>query len=173
MVKRLPDNIRRGLTMEWMGGFFRNPRMYTDGVIEKGAIGEADRAVVEAAAGTHVHDDRMRNLVFGPSSESDDSAIRDFVASDTSSATDEIAHAIVVEHACRCRFNDCAICLADRTLLDSRHRCTCAELRKNPPIHSIVSPRRMLSGRRFTIPKSSITSAPLGVQSPFDACGSA
>ena len=47
MVKRLPDNIRRGLTMEWMGAFFRNPRMYTDGVIEKGAIDEADRAIVE------------------------------------------------------------------------------------------------------------------------------
>ena len=65
MVKRLPDNIRRGLTMEWMGAFFRNPRMYTDGVIEKGAIGEADRAIIEEAAGRMFNDDRMRNMIFG------------------------------------------------------------------------------------------------------------
>ena len=46
-------------------------------------------------------------------------------------------------------------------------------LRKNAPIHSIVRPRRMWSGSCFTMPKSSITSFPSGVQSPFDACGSA
>ena len=65
MVKRLPDNIRRGLTMEWMGAFFRNPRMYADGVITKGAIGEADRAAVEATAERMFNDDRMRSMIFG------------------------------------------------------------------------------------------------------------
>ena len=64
MVKRLPDNIRRGLTMEWMGAFFRNPRMYTDGVIEKGAIGESDRALLEETAERFFNDDRMRSMIF-------------------------------------------------------------------------------------------------------------
>lgn len=78
MVKRLSDNIRRGLTMEWMGAFFRNPRMYTDGVIAKGAIGEADRAVVEETATRIFNDDRMRDMVFGREL-SDDSTFRDFL----------------------------------------------------------------------------------------------
>ena len=65
MVKQLPENIRHGLTMEWMGAFFRNPRMYTDGVIAKGAIGEVDRAAVEETATRIFNDDRMRDLIFG------------------------------------------------------------------------------------------------------------
>ena len=79
MVKRLPDNIRRGLTMEWMGAFFRNPRMYTDGVILKGAIGEVDRATVEDAAARMFNDDRMRNLIFGREL-SDGTAFGDFMS---------------------------------------------------------------------------------------------
>ena len=78
MVKRLPDNIRRGLTMEWMGAFFRNPRMYTDGVIEKGAIDEADRATVEEAAARIFNDDRMRSMIFGREL-SDGNALGDFM----------------------------------------------------------------------------------------------
>lgn len=78
MVKRLPDNIRRGITMEWMGAFFRNPRMYTDGVILKGAIGEVDRATVEDAAARMFNDDRMRNLIFGREL-SDGNAFGDFM----------------------------------------------------------------------------------------------
>jgi predicted unusual protein kinase regulating ubiquinone biosynthesis (AarF/ABC1/UbiB family) len=78
MVKRLPDNVRRGITMEWMGAFFRNPRMYTDGVIAKGAIREADRAVVEETAKRVFSDDRMREMVFGREL-SDDSTFSDFL----------------------------------------------------------------------------------------------
>ena len=77
MVKRLPDHIRRGITMEWMGAFFRNPRMYTDGVIMKGAIGEADRATLEEAAERVFNDDRMRNMIFGREL-SDSNAFGDF-----------------------------------------------------------------------------------------------
>ena len=78
MVKHLPDNIRRGLTMEWMGAFFRNPRMYTDGVIAKGAIGEADRAIVEETAARMFNDDRMRDMIFGREL-SDGNAFGDFM----------------------------------------------------------------------------------------------
>jgi predicted unusual protein kinase regulating ubiquinone biosynthesis (AarF/ABC1/UbiB family) len=78
MVKRLPDNIRRGLTLEWMGAFFRNPRMYTDGVIAKGALGEVDRATVEETATRIFNDDRMRAMVFGREL-SDDTTFSDFL----------------------------------------------------------------------------------------------
>ena len=78
MVKQLPDNIRRGLAMEWMGAFFRNPRMYTDGVIAKGAIGEVDRAAVEETATRMFNDDRMREMVFGREL-SDDNTFSDFL----------------------------------------------------------------------------------------------
>jgi predicted unusual protein kinase regulating ubiquinone biosynthesis (AarF/ABC1/UbiB family) len=78
MVKRLPDHIRRGLTMEWMGGFFRNPRMYVDGLILKGAIGEEDRAVVEEAAVTFFNDPRMRDMAFGRELQ-DDAVFSDFL----------------------------------------------------------------------------------------------
>ena len=78
MVKRLPDNIRRGLTMEWMGAFFRNPRLYTDGVIEKGAIDEADRAIVEETAARMFNDDRIRSMVFDRE-VTDSRALGDFI----------------------------------------------------------------------------------------------
>ncbi len=78
MVKRLPDNIRRGLTMEWMGAFFRNPRLYADGVIEKGSIDETDRTILEETAARVFNDDRMRNMIFGRE-VSDSDALGDFM----------------------------------------------------------------------------------------------
>ena len=64
MVKRLPDIVRRGLTKQWMGAFFNNPRMYVDGVIEKGGIGEEDRAFLEQAATRTFSNERLRNAAF-------------------------------------------------------------------------------------------------------------
>ncbi len=78
MVKRLPENIRHGLTKEWMGAFFRNPRMYTDGVIEKGAIGEEDRVAVEKTAARVFNDERIRGAIFGRVL-SDDKVLSDFM----------------------------------------------------------------------------------------------
>lgn len=64
MVKRLPDKVRLGLTKEWMGAFFNNPKMYVDGVIEKGAIQEEDRAFLEPEAARIFSDERLRNFAF-------------------------------------------------------------------------------------------------------------
>jgi predicted unusual protein kinase regulating ubiquinone biosynthesis (AarF/ABC1/UbiB family) len=46
MVKQLPDHVRQGLLKELFGSFFNNPRLYVDGLIEKGALGERERGVV-------------------------------------------------------------------------------------------------------------------------------
>ena len=78
MVKRLPDHVRRGLMKEWMGGYFKNSKMYVDGVIEKGAIGEEDRAYLEQQATRVFADERIRNLVFGHVVD-DDAALGDLV----------------------------------------------------------------------------------------------
>ncbi|MEO7092471.1 MAG: AarF/UbiB family protein, partial [Polyangiales bacterium] len=64
MVKRLPVNVRQGLLKEMLGGFFSNATLYTDGLIEKGAIDEADRATVEAFAIKAFNDPKTRALVF-------------------------------------------------------------------------------------------------------------
>ena len=64
MVKRLPVNVRQGLLKEMLGGFFSNATLYADGLIEKGAIGEADRGTVEAFATKAFNDPKTRALVF-------------------------------------------------------------------------------------------------------------
>jgi predicted unusual protein kinase regulating ubiquinone biosynthesis (AarF/ABC1/UbiB family) len=64
MVKELPDHVRRGLLKELFGSFFNNPKLYADGLIEKGAIGEADRAVVEERARAAFSDPELRALMF-------------------------------------------------------------------------------------------------------------
>lgn len=64
MVKRLPDRVRKGLAKEWMGAFFKNPRMYVDGVIEKGGIAEEDREYLEQQAARVFSDDRLRDFIF-------------------------------------------------------------------------------------------------------------
>jgi len=64
MVKQLPEKVRLGLMKEWMGGFFNNPTMYVDGVIEKGAVGEEDRAFLEETAARLFSNERMRNAAF-------------------------------------------------------------------------------------------------------------
>jgi predicted unusual protein kinase regulating ubiquinone biosynthesis (AarF/ABC1/UbiB family) len=64
MVKELPDHVRQGLLKELFGSFFNNPRLYVDGLIEKGAIGEGDRAVVEERARAAFSDPELRALMF-------------------------------------------------------------------------------------------------------------
>ncbi|MGZ3421982.1 MAG: ABC1 kinase family protein [Polyangiales bacterium] len=64
MVKTLPENVRNGLMKEVFGGFFNNPKLYVDGLIEKGAIGEPDRAKVEAWAQQTFSNSAMRGLIF-------------------------------------------------------------------------------------------------------------
>ncbi|MBI2388489.1 MAG: hypothetical protein HYV09_02630 [Deltaproteobacteria bacterium] len=64
MVKKLPENVRNGLMKEIFGGFFNNAKLYVDGLIEKGAIGEADRATVEEFASKTFSDPTMRGLIF-------------------------------------------------------------------------------------------------------------
>ncbi len=69
MVKRLPERVRKGLAKEWMGAFFKNPRMYVDGVIEKGGVGEEDRVYLEEQAARVFSDDRLRDFIFDHNTE--------------------------------------------------------------------------------------------------------
>lgn len=64
MVKRLPENVRSGLQKEIFGGMFNSPKLYTDGLIEKGAMREPDRAQVEAWATKMFSDPKMRSMIF-------------------------------------------------------------------------------------------------------------
>jgi ubiquinone biosynthesis protein len=64
MVKRLPPNVRDGLQKELIGGLFNQPALYTDGLIEKGAMREPDRARVEAWAKKTFSDPKMRGMIF-------------------------------------------------------------------------------------------------------------
>ncbi|MFO0616107.1 MAG: AarF/UbiB family protein [Polyangiaceae bacterium] len=64
MVQRLPDDTRIGLMKEILGGFFARPKLWTDGMIQKGAVGEADREKLEAFASTAFLDPRARAILF-------------------------------------------------------------------------------------------------------------
>ncbi len=64
MVKRLPEHVREGLQKELFGGIFQSPKLYTDGLIEKGAMREPDRARVEAWAEKTFADPKMRSMLF-------------------------------------------------------------------------------------------------------------
>ncbi|MBI4511211.1 MAG: cyclic nucleotide-binding domain-containing protein [Deltaproteobacteria bacterium] len=64
MVKRLPDHVRSGLMKELFGAFFANPKLYVDGLIEKGAMGEADRRAVEEFAAKAFNDPDTRRMIF-------------------------------------------------------------------------------------------------------------
>jgi len=64
MVKRLPENVREGLQKEIFGGIFQSPKLYTDGLIQKGAMREPDRAKVEAWAEKTFSDPKVRGMLF-------------------------------------------------------------------------------------------------------------
>jgi predicted unusual protein kinase regulating ubiquinone biosynthesis (AarF/ABC1/UbiB family) len=64
MVQRLPDNVRVGLLKETLGGFFARPALWADGMILKGAVGEADRGKLEAFAAEAFKDPEARAMIF-------------------------------------------------------------------------------------------------------------
>ena len=64
MVKRLPDVVRVGLLKEMLGGFFNNPTMYADGVIERGVVDEREREQVESFAREILSDPEVRRALF-------------------------------------------------------------------------------------------------------------
>lgn len=70
MVQRLPEDTRIGLMKEILGGFFARPKLWTDGMIQKGAVGEADREKLEAFAATAFLDPRARAIIFDHQVES-------------------------------------------------------------------------------------------------------
>jgi predicted unusual protein kinase regulating ubiquinone biosynthesis (AarF/ABC1/UbiB family) len=64
MVKRLPEHVREGLMKETFGGYFNRPKLYVDGLIQKGAIGERDREVTEQWAKKTFADPAARGVIF-------------------------------------------------------------------------------------------------------------
>ncbi len=64
MVKRLPEHVREGLMKETFGGYFNRPKLYVDGLIQKGAIGERDREKIEVWAKKTFADPAARGLIF-------------------------------------------------------------------------------------------------------------
>jgi predicted unusual protein kinase regulating ubiquinone biosynthesis (AarF/ABC1/UbiB family) len=64
MVQRLPENVRVGLMKEALGGFFANARLWADGLIQKGAFGEADRKKLEVFGADAFQDPRARAVIF-------------------------------------------------------------------------------------------------------------
>lgn len=64
MVKRMPDFVRKGVVMEILGGFFNNPKLYVDGIIMRGVIGEADRQLLEKTAAEMFSDPKIRAAIF-------------------------------------------------------------------------------------------------------------
>ena len=80
MVKRLPDHVREGLMKETFGGYFNRPKLYVDGLIQKGAVGESDRAKLEAWAKVTFANPKTRALIFDHDPKSADavkSVVRD------------------------------------------------------------------------------------------------
>lgn len=70
MVQRLPDDTRIGLLKEILGGFFARPKLWADGMIQKGAVGEADREKLETFAATAFLDPKARAIIFDHEVES-------------------------------------------------------------------------------------------------------
>jgi ubiquinone biosynthesis protein len=64
MVKRLPEHVREGLMKETFGGYFNRPKLYVDGLIQKGAVGEGDRVKLEAWAKKTFADPAARGVIF-------------------------------------------------------------------------------------------------------------
>ncbi|MFC1849541.1 AarF/UbiB family protein [candidate division CSSED10-310 bacterium] len=64
MVKRLPQVIRQGLMKEILGSFFNNPRLYADGIIERGVVAERERAILESFATEVFSDPQLRSAIF-------------------------------------------------------------------------------------------------------------
>lgn len=70
MVQRLPDHVRIGLFKEIFGGFFARPKLWADGLIQKGAFGEADRKKLEEFGERAFRDPKARAMIFDHQVES-------------------------------------------------------------------------------------------------------
>ncbi len=64
MVKRMPESTRVGLVKEIIGGFFGNPQIYADGIIERGVVDESEREQLESFAAEVFSDENMRSTIF-------------------------------------------------------------------------------------------------------------
>ena len=64
MVKRLPDAVRLGIVKEALGGFFNNPKLYADGLIERGVVDEVERDQLEGFAREMFDDASVRSAIF-------------------------------------------------------------------------------------------------------------
>ncbi len=64
MVKRLPEAVRAGLLKEVLGSFLQNPRLYADGIIDRGVVAEAERGMLEAFAAEVFVDPNFRSAMF-------------------------------------------------------------------------------------------------------------
>jgi len=73
MVKQLPTHVREGLMKELFGGYFNRPKLYVDGLIQKGAVGESDRATLQTWAKKTFADPSTRALIFDHDPKSADS----------------------------------------------------------------------------------------------------
>jgi len=64
MVQRLGDDVRDGLMKEILGGFFARPKLWADGMIQKGAVDESERNKLEDFAATAFEDPKARAIIF-------------------------------------------------------------------------------------------------------------
>lgn|GEM_PF-3033898 len=71
MVKRLPPLIREGLLKEALGGFFSNARLYAEGVVMRGIIGESEREKLETIAAELFADPEIRQALFDHDTKKD------------------------------------------------------------------------------------------------------
>jgi predicted unusual protein kinase regulating ubiquinone biosynthesis (AarF/ABC1/UbiB family) len=69
MVHRISEQVRVGLLKEILGGFFRNPKMYADGLIERGIVDERERERLEDFAEHTFNDEKMRATIFDHEAE--------------------------------------------------------------------------------------------------------
>ena len=64
MVKRLPEMVRAGLLKEVLGSFLQNPRLYADGIIDRGVVSEGERGTLEKFAAEVFVDPHFRSAMF-------------------------------------------------------------------------------------------------------------
>jgi predicted unusual protein kinase regulating ubiquinone biosynthesis (AarF/ABC1/UbiB family) len=64
LIKRIPKHVRIGLQKELFGAVFREPKLYVDGLIEKGMMDESDRVEVERWARKTLRESKARPVFF-------------------------------------------------------------------------------------------------------------
>lgn len=64
MVKRVPEKVRLGMIKELLGGFFNDPNMYADGLIQREVVDASERDKLVAFASEMFSDEAVRATVF-------------------------------------------------------------------------------------------------------------